>query len=108
MRLILLVMSVMLWCGLAQGAPFAKSNQMTDIVSWEFSLNDGPDEPRAPTAEGAGSVGYYDLAGLSGTGSHVIKVRACNSWGCGPYSANYSFITVAPGTPTIMIVPVMQ
>lgn len=46
----------------------------------------------------------YDLANLA-SGTHAVKVQACNVWGCSDYSAPYQFVKVIPGVPlTITIV----
>jgi hypothetical protein len=40
----------------------------------------------------------YDLANIS-FGSHTVKVKACNIWGCSEDSAPFTFIKQLPGAP---------
>ena len=65
------------------------------ISKFQISIDGGAYVDSIPQ----GNALRYDFAGIA-NGSHTIKARACNLYGCSPDSAPFELIKSIPGVPT--------
>ena len=56
----------------------------------------------------AGNTSFMSPVGSLSTGLHILRVRACNTFGCGNPSSDLSVRKVSiPGAPTIRLTPII-
>ena len=94
------ILSCLLFVGFASASPFVVADaQGTDVERYSLSINGGTYSDVTPTTVSGGKQFRYDTASLA-NGTYIMRVKACNAYGCSADSSPFSFSKTIPSTPT--------
>lgn len=98
------------------GSSYRFDQSTTDVVTrFELQVDNGTWTPIGlppvvtDPAGGGGNTTYAHPVGNLTSGNHTVKVRACNTLGCGPETASVAFrMVLIPGMPNLRITPILS